>query len=101
MSELVLHEAAASGDYHELESLLMMGRIDVNFKDAEFGDRTALHWAAAKGSSRIIDNRKPRESQTKTIIHFHLSYTVTFITDSRENSRCGNIFLICIECLPI
>jgi hypothetical protein len=51
MSELVLHEAAASGNYHELESLLMMGRIDVNFKDAEFGDRTALHWAAARGSN--------------------------------------------------
>ena len=50
MSELVLHEAAASGDYHELESLLMMGRIDVNFKDEEVGDRTARHWAAARGT---------------------------------------------------
>lgn len=49
MSELVLHEAAASGDYHELQSLLLMGKIDVNHKDVEFGERTALHWAAAKG----------------------------------------------------
>ncbi|XP_028406330.1 ankyrin repeat domain-containing protein 66-like [Dendronephthya gigantea] len=54
MSELVLHEAAASGDYHELESLLLMGRIDVNFKDAEFGDRTALHWASSRGNASCI-----------------------------------------------
>ncbi|XP_046859705.1 ankyrin repeat domain-containing protein 66-like [Xenia sp. Carnegie-2017] len=54
MSELVLHEAAASGDYHELQSLLLMGKIDVNHKDVEFGERTALHWAAAKGHASCI-----------------------------------------------
>ena len=52
MTELVLHEAAANGDYHELESLVLMGKIDINFQDEEFGDRTALHWAAYKGEMR-------------------------------------------------
>ena len=48
-TELVLHETAALGDYHELQSLVMIGRFDVNHKDEDFGNRTALHWAASKG----------------------------------------------------
>ncbi|EDO44534.1 predicted protein [Nematostella vectensis] len=47
-SELVLHEAAATGSYQDLQPMLMMGRIDPNFKDEDFGDRTALHWAASR-----------------------------------------------------
>ncbi|XP_032242308.1 ankyrin repeat domain-containing protein 66 isoform X2 [Nematostella vectensis] len=53
-SELVLHEAAATGSYQDLQPMLMMGRIDPNFKDEDFGDRTALHWAASRGHARCV-----------------------------------------------
>ena len=49
MTELVLHEAAVNGEYQQLESMLMIHRIDIDHKDEDFGDRTALHWAASKG----------------------------------------------------
>lgn len=53
MTELVLHEAAANGEWQTLESMLMIQRIDVDHKDEDFGDRTALHWAASKGNGTI------------------------------------------------
>ena len=49
MTELVLHEAAVNGEYQQLESMLMIHRIDIDHKDEDFGDRTALHWAASRG----------------------------------------------------
>ena len=49
MTELVLHEAAVNGEWQTLESMLMIHRIDIDHKDEDFGDRTALHWAASKG----------------------------------------------------
>lgn len=49
MTELVLHEAAVNGEYQQLESMLMIHRIDLDHKDEDFGDRTALHWAASRG----------------------------------------------------
>lgn len=52
MTELVLHEAAANGEWQTLESMLMIQRIDVDHKDEDFGDRTALHWAASKGHAK-------------------------------------------------
>ena len=54
MTELVLHEAAANGEWQTLESMLMIQRIDVDHKDEDFGDRTALHWAASKGKGTIV-----------------------------------------------
>ena len=49
MTELVLHEAAVNGEWQTLESMLMIHRIDIDHKDEDFGDRTALHWAASRG----------------------------------------------------
>jgi len=49
MTELVLHEAASTGDYQDLQTMLMLGHIDPNYMDEDFGDRTALHWASSKG----------------------------------------------------
>ena len=51
MTELVLHEAAVSGDSQQLESMLMIHRIDIDHKDEDYGDRNALHWAASRGVS--------------------------------------------------
>ena len=47
--ELQLHEAASLGDNDALTFLLKSGKFDVNQKDPEWQNRTALHWACAKG----------------------------------------------------
>lgn len=54
MTELVLHEAAVNGEWQTLESMLMIHRIDIDHKDEDFGDRTALHWAASKGHAKCV-----------------------------------------------
>lgn len=48
-SGLELHEAASVGDYDTLEELVFSKKIDINLRDPEWQDRTALHWASAKG----------------------------------------------------
>ncbi|XP_038057826.1 ankyrin repeat domain-containing protein 66-like isoform X1 [Patiria miniata] len=52
MSEV--HEAAAAGDSEQILNLLNLGKYDVNQKDAEWHDRTPLHWAAIKGHAESI-----------------------------------------------
>ncbi|KXJ29490.1 ankyrin repeat domain-containing protein 66 isoform X1 [Exaiptasia diaphana] len=54
MTELVLHEAASTGDYQDLQTMLMLGHIDPNYMDEDFGDRTALHWASSKGHAKCV-----------------------------------------------
>ncbi|XP_031559930.1 ankyrin repeat domain-containing protein 66-like [Actinia tenebrosa] len=54
MNELVLHEAASTGAYQDLQTMLMLGHIDPNYMDEDFGDRTALHWACTKGHAKCV-----------------------------------------------
>ncbi|XP_052097754.1 ankyrin repeat domain-containing protein 66-like [Mytilus californianus] len=54
MAGLEIHEAAATGDYDSLEEYLKHSKIDVNLKDIEWDDRTALHWACMKGYVECI-----------------------------------------------
>ena len=49
MNGLELHEAATLGDYDSLDDYVSSGRFDLNMKDPEWQNRTALHWACAKG----------------------------------------------------
>ncbi|XP_019376534.1 PREDICTED: ankyrin repeat domain-containing protein 66 isoform X2 [Gavialis gangeticus] len=49
-----LHEAAALGDYDLVNEILKKGRCDPNHKDADWNDKTPLHWAAAKGQSDMV-----------------------------------------------
>lgn len=51
---LEIHDAASTGDYDSLEEYLKSGKFDVNLKDGEWGNRTALHWACAKGFVECI-----------------------------------------------
>ncbi|KAK3098515.1 hypothetical protein FSP39_020248 [Pinctada imbricata] len=53
-SGLELHEAAAMGDTDSMEEYLNSKKIDVNLRDPDFNDRTALHWASAKGYVECI-----------------------------------------------
>ena len=49
MAGLELHEAASTGDYDSLEEYIKSGKFDLNLRDAEWKNKTALHWAATKG----------------------------------------------------
>ncbi|XP_033001285.1 ankyrin repeat domain-containing protein 66 isoform X2 [Lacerta agilis] len=49
-----LHEAAALGNCDLVDEILKTGLCDPNCKDIYWSDRTPLHWAAAKGHSKII-----------------------------------------------
>ena len=54
--DLMLHEAACIGDELKLSlhlSYVKRGRFNIDFKDKDFGNRTALHCAATDGN-RII-----------------------------------------------
>ncbi|NXU57426.1 ANR66 protein, partial [Turnix velox] len=50
-----LHEAVALGDYDLVNEILRSGRCDPNHKDADWHDRTALHWASAKGKGSQLE----------------------------------------------
>lgn len=50
--DLLLHETCALGDdtkLEELGSFIRGGKIDVNSRDEEWGERTAIHCAAHRG----------------------------------------------------
>lgn len=50
--ELSLHDAAASGDEKKLEELkifIKRGKFEIDFKDEDWGERTALHCASERG----------------------------------------------------
>lgn len=49
-----LHQAAALGDYDLVSEILKKELYDPNYKDIDWNDRTALHWAAAKGQSDTV-----------------------------------------------
>ncbi|KAM9316386.1 ankyrin repeat domain-containing protein 66 [Gastrophryne carolinensis] len=49
-----LHQAAALGDYDLVSDILKKDLYDPNYKDIDWNDRTALHWAAAKGQSDTV-----------------------------------------------
>ncbi|XP_027052868.1 ankyrin repeat domain-containing protein 66-like isoform X1 [Pocillopora damicornis] len=55
--DLLLHETCALGDdtkLEELGSFIRGGKIDVNSRDEEWGNRAALHWAAHRGHAKCV-----------------------------------------------
>ncbi|XP_076013405.1 ankyrin repeat domain-containing protein 66-like [Genypterus blacodes] len=52
MSEL--HEAAAAGNFDQVEELLRQNKCNPNQKDVDWSNKTPLHWAAAKGYTDIV-----------------------------------------------
>ncbi|XP_072860628.2 ankyrin repeat domain-containing protein 66 [Pogona vitticeps] len=49
-----LHEAVASENFDLVDKILKKGLCDPNSRDMDWSNRTPLHWAAAKGHSKII-----------------------------------------------
>ncbi|XP_064606992.1 ankyrin repeat domain-containing protein 66-like isoform X2 [Liolophura sinensis] len=70
MAGLEIHDAAATGDYDTLEECVKSGKFDVNLKDVEWNNRTALHWACAKGYVEcirlLLDNGAKGTARTDT-----------------------------------
>lgn len=60
--DLLLHETCALGDdtkLEELGSFIRGGKIDVNSRDEEWGDRAAMHWAAHRGIEILTISFEP------------------------------------------
>ncbi|KAK2826577.1 hypothetical protein Q5P01_020791 [Channa striata] len=49
-----LHQAAAAGDFEEVEEILRENKCDPNQRDVDWSNKTALHWAAAKGHTETV-----------------------------------------------
>ncbi|KAM6912211.1 ankyrin repeat domain-containing protein 66 [Xenentodon cancila] len=49
-----LHQAAAAGNCEKVEEVLKQKKCGPNEKDVDWSKKTALHWAAAKGHTRIV-----------------------------------------------
>ena len=98
---LELHDAASTGDYDALEEFVKTGKYDVNLKDIDASNRTALHWACQKGdytlqtitAGRSVCVRKVITLQlvtadryirvTKVITHFKRSQLVDQFVSER------------------
>lgn len=44
-----LHQAAAAGDFDQVEEILVQNKCNPNQRDVDWSYKTPLHWAAAKG----------------------------------------------------
>ncbi|XP_020556298.1 uncharacterized protein LOC101160136 isoform X1 [Oryzias latipes] len=71
-----LHQAAAAGDFKKVEELLTQQRCGPNLRDADWGNKTALHWAAREGrpgslsrASAAARAQEPRPNQTEARPH--------------------------------
>ncbi|XP_023575024.1 ankyrin repeat domain-containing protein 66 isoform X2 [Octodon degus] len=49
-----LHQAVAVGDYSTVKRILRRGLCNPNHKDADWNDRTPLHWAAIRGHVEVL-----------------------------------------------
>ncbi|XP_069016969.1 ankyrin repeat domain-containing protein 66 [Embiotoca jacksoni] len=49
-----LHQAAAAGDYDQVEEILRQQRCNPNQRDIDWSCKTPLHWAAAKGHTEMV-----------------------------------------------
>ncbi|XP_008289454.1 ankyrin repeat domain-containing protein 66 [Stegastes partitus] len=49
-----LHQAAAAGDYDQVEEILKQNRCNPNQRDIDWSCKTPLHWAAAKGHTETV-----------------------------------------------
>lgn len=69
--DLLLHETCALGHdtkLEELGSFIRGGKIDVNSRDEEWGDRAAIHWAAHRGTCKQSENEE--NSLTQLIFRY-------------------------------
>ncbi|XP_046367433.2 ankyrin repeat domain-containing protein 66-like [Haliotis rufescens] len=70
MAGLELHEAAAVSDYDTLEEYLRSGKFDVNLKDEDWHNMTAMHWASTKGFGEgirlLLEHGAKASSRTET-----------------------------------
>ncbi|XP_056249617.1 ankyrin repeat domain-containing protein 66 isoform X1 [Seriola aureovittata] len=49
-----LHQAAAAGDFDQVEEILRQNKCNPNQRDIDWSYKTPLHWAAAKGHTETV-----------------------------------------------
>ncbi|XP_059208521.1 ankyrin repeat domain-containing protein 66 [Centropristis striata] len=49
-----LHQAAAAGDFDQVEEILKQNECNPNQRDIDWSYKTPLHWAAAKGHTETV-----------------------------------------------
>ncbi|XP_035529245.1 ankyrin repeat domain-containing protein 66 [Morone saxatilis] len=49
-----LHQAAAAGDFDQVEEILGQNKCNPNQRDIDWSYKTPLHWAAAKGHTETV-----------------------------------------------
>ncbi|XP_036981231.1 ankyrin repeat domain-containing protein 66 [Acanthopagrus latus] len=49
-----LHQAAAAGDFDQVEEILVQNKCNPNQRDVDWSYKTPLHWAAAKGHTETV-----------------------------------------------
>ncbi|KAF1374562.1 hypothetical protein PFLUV_G00230380 [Perca fluviatilis] len=49
-----LHQAAAAGDFDQVEEILRQNECNPNQRDIDWSYKTPLHWAAAKGHTETV-----------------------------------------------
>ncbi|XP_026195277.1 ankyrin repeat domain-containing protein 66 [Anabas testudineus] len=49
-----LHQAAAAGDFDQVEEILRQNKCNPNQRDIDWSNKTPLHWAAAKGHTETV-----------------------------------------------
>ncbi|XP_071380613.1 ankyrin repeat domain-containing protein 66 [Centroberyx affinis] len=49
-----LHQAAAAGDFDQVEEILRQNKCNPNQRDVDWNCKTPLHWAAAKGHTETV-----------------------------------------------
>ncbi|XP_013372554.1 PREDICTED: ankyrin repeat domain-containing protein 66 [Chinchilla lanigera] len=81
MSDMTrLHQAVAVGDYGAVKRLLKKGLCNPNHKDADWNDRTPLHWAAI---------REPEVTQCQFWWHAAAALTIILITTGKDTQERG------------
>ncbi|XP_068195469.1 ankyrin repeat domain-containing protein 66 [Antennarius striatus] len=49
-----LHQAAAAGNFDQVEEILVQNKCDPNHRDVDWSSKTPLHWAAEKGHTETV-----------------------------------------------
>eukprot|EP00795_Rhopilema_esculentum_P007771 gene7771-13616_t len=98
--ELLLHDAASQGDERKLDDLKVFvkrGKFDINFKDEDWGSRTALHCASEREFKAMSNRFLALSSYRDTFGHTPVKYRVIHDLMLHEAAYAGDAFKLVIN----